>query len=108
MKKIILFILVIALVFTFAACGNDENDENTNNSAAEQNADSATTKTELTVWGMTCVRCINKITDALLDMNGVVNVSVDLSAEKVTVEHEPELDIDTVKDAITREGFNIP
>ena len=101
MKKIILFLLLAVMVFTFSAC----DDKDGNSPSSEQTTGQIT---ELTVWGMTCNRCVTKINNALSDMDGVINVSVDLKAEKVTIEHEPDLNIDTVKSAITAQGFNIP
>jgi copper chaperone CopZ len=63
--------------------------------------------TELTVWGMVCTRCENKIITALLELDGVLNVSADNKADKVTVEYEPKVEIDTIKRAIRTAGFDI-
>jgi len=107
MKKI--FVL-LALVLIFSACSGDEN----SNSVTEQTTQRAneqileTITTELTVWGMTCNRCVARVTNALSAVVGVVNVSVDLSAETVTIEHSPNLNVTTIENTITREGFNIP
>jgi copper chaperone CopZ len=123
MKKFLFFLLTLSIAFTLVACG--ENDDNTQGhttreqTSAEQTAEEepvgeetaeepSSTITELTVWGMTCNRCVNKITNALSELNGIIDVSVDLDDEKVTVEHEPDLDIALIENIITGEGFNIP
>ena len=102
--KTIVFLLTIAMMFTFTACGEDDD----NNSSEEQTTESTTITTELTVWGMTCGRCENKIKNALLEIDGVINVTADSNADKVTVEHEPDLDVTIIEKAITGEGFNLP
>jgi copper chaperone len=107
MKKIILFVLVIAMAFTLAACGGEEAN-NSSTGQTEQSTEQAFTTTELTVWGMTCNRCVNSVKKAVSALDGVISVSVDLKAERVTVEHDPELDVDTIKESITAEGYNIP
>lgn len=105
MKKLALSMFVIAMVFALVACGGEE----PGNPRDEQiDRSSAFVKTELTVWGMTCNSCANRISRAVSALDGVAHVSVDLRAELVTVEHEPELDAQTIKDSITAAGYNIP
>ena len=106
MKRNLFLLLILTMVFALAACSNEI--------PAVQTTDELTTKeqttatTELTVWGMTCNRCVNKVKKAVSTLDGVIDVSVDLRAERVTVEHEPELDIDTIKKSITAEGYTTP
>ena len=101
MKQILLAVLIMALALT--ACANDAK-EPEDLSAAEQTA----ITTELTVWGMSCERCANSVEKAVSALDGVIDVSVALEAEKVTVKHEPTLDVDTIKNSITAEGYSIP
>ena len=101
MKKI--FLLII-LIFVFTSCGENEN-------IFEEEIifeEPTFATTELTVWGMTCNRCVNKISGALNEIDGIINVSVDLNAELVTVEHDFDLDTEIISQTITGEGFNIP
>jgi copper chaperone CopZ len=115
MKKIIIFVFLIAMMFMFAACGEDDDNKTATEQPTEQTAneqtiqDEPTTKTtELTVWGMTCGRCENKIKNALLEIDGIIDVFADSSVDKVTVEHEPDLDVTIIEKTITGEGFNLP
>jgi len=114
MKRIILSLFVVVAGFALTACAGEANtsaqlagdqitEETSGNQASEQ-----TTTTELTVWGMTCNRCANQVISAVSAAEGVINVSVDVSADKVTIEHEPELDIDAIKSTIEAEGYNLP
>ena len=66
------------------------------------------TTTELTVWGMTCNSCARDVTRTVSALGGVVNVSVNLRARKVTVVHNSTLDVDTIKRAIEARGYTIP
>jgi copper ion binding protein len=99
MKKNILPIIVIAMAFMLAACGSEED----NVPFAGQNL----TKTELTVWGMTCNSCVNKVTKAVSALDGVASVSVDLRADEVTVEHDSSVDVGAIKESIIAEGYSI-
>jgi len=105
MKKYLLPILAFTMVFSLTSCGNNTVE---NNSATTQYTEQSNVKTELTVWGMTCNRCVNKITNVVSGLDGVINVIVDLKNETVTVEHEHWLDIDVVKKSITDEGYTMP
>jgi len=100
MKKLLLFALAIGMLVSFTACEDDPTLDTL--FVPSENV------AEFTVWGMTCIKCVNKITAALSDIDGVIDVSVDLAKEKVTVEHEPDLDLSVIEKAITAEGFNIP
>ena len=108
MKKLILLLIILTVFLTLTAC-TDDKDEPGGQDAGGQDIDGKTTiKTELTVWGMTCNRCENKIITVVSALDGVTDVSVDLRDDKVTVEHKAELDIESIKKAIEAEGFNTP
>ena len=104
MKKFILLMLIVSMAFTFSACDNGDND---GSPSTEQDMGQTI---ELTVWGMTCNRCENRIKNALSDMDGIISVSADFRTDTVIIEHdsEYELDIEAVKSVITAMGFNIP
>ena len=125
MKKIIIFVLAIGVILTFAGCGEENNStpeqsiQQPPESTTEQPADSASGEagtppeatpvtTEMAVFNMVCVNCVNKITAVVSEIEGVVEVSVDLAGEKVTVEHSAELDVSIIVKAIEAEGFNVP
>jgi copper chaperone CopZ len=110
MKKVIIFLFVITMLFTLTACGEDDDNKTAEQTAEQSTEQSAKTTetTELTVWGMTCVRCENKIINALSEIDGIISVSADSKADKVTIIHDPELDINTINSIITGEGFNLP
>jgi len=106
--KILSFIFIIIMLAAFTACRDDEKSESGSNPQQEQADEPGITTTELTVWNMTCKSCVNKITAALSDMDGVESVSVDLNAEKVTIKHDSGLDITVIEKMIETQGFNLP
>jgi len=113
MKKILILFFVIAIGFVLAACGDASTAQSAGEQIIEETSDNQasseqTTTTELTVWGMTCNRCANQVINAVSAAEGVVDVIVDVSADRVTIEHEPELDVDIIKNVIEAEGYNIP
>jgi P-type Cu+ transporter len=48
-----------------------------------------TVKTTLNIGGMTCASCVAHVEEALQEVPGVVNASVNLATEKATVEYVP-------------------
>jgi P-type Cu+ transporter len=48
-----------------------------------------TMKTTLNIGGMTCASCVAHVEEALQEVPGVVNASVNLATEKATVEYAP-------------------
>ena len=117
MKKSTTFILLIAIIlmltFIITACDDDENNNDPSAGRApgqsgESIGEQATITTELTVWGMTCNRCVSKITNALEDLDGVIDVTANFRTDIVTIVHKPDTDIAMIEDIIVAEGFNIP
>ena len=62
----------------------------------------------LNVEGMSCDHCSHTIREALLRLNGVYEVIVDLSVKRVAVEYDAErLDIETIKGTIEDVGYTV-
>ena len=65
-------------------------------------------KTVLRVDGMSCEHCVKSIKNAVGALSGVANVSVDLSAKTVTVEHDPaQSPLDKIKFEIEDQGYDV-
>lgn len=64
-------------------------------------------KTILNVQEMTCRHCENAITKALLVIVGVVDVQVDLTAKTVTINHNEEVLVSDMKNAIEEAGYDV-
>jgi len=48
-----------------------------------------TTETSLTVQGMSCASCVSRVEDALTDLRGVLEASVNLATDRATVRYIP-------------------
>ncbi|MFP4228709.1 MAG: heavy metal translocating P-type ATPase [Salinivenus sp.] len=48
-----------------------------------------TAEATLTVQGMSCASCVSRVEDALLDVNGVLEASVNLATDRATVQYVP-------------------
>ena len=107
MKKILILFLILAIGFALSACADDATAPAAQ-TTAQQSENQQTITTELTVWGMTCRRCESQIASVLSSLEGVVDISVDFRDDKVIVEHDSALDVDTIKSVIEAEGYNIP
>jgi copper chaperone CopZ len=60
---------------------------------------------EIGVDGMTCARCAGHVEKALLALDGVRAVTVDLAARRVVVESDREVGRDEFANAIDRAGY---
>jgi len=102
-KKII-SLLTLLVILTLPACDTSEN----NIPPTETPPQATTATTELTVWGMMCASCANSVTRAVSAIDGVTSVSVNVAADRVTIQHAPDLDTSIVERAIMDEGFDMP
>lgn len=64
--------------------------------------------TILKVEGMSCQHCVKAVTGAVGEVDGVSNVSVDLEAKTVTVDHDSDkAPIDKIKFEIEDQGYDV-
>lgn len=62
-------------------------------------------KTYLNLKGLTCQKCVKSVTDALIDIDGVLSVKVVLERQSATIEHEESVDSEDLIAAIKSVGF---
>jgi copper chaperone len=58
-----------------------------------------------TVVGMTCNSCVNKVTNAVTDLEGVDDIDVDVS--NGTLEVRGQIDDAAIRDAVAQAGYKI-
>jgi copper chaperone CopZ len=61
--------------------------------------------TVLHIEGMSCGNCVRHATTALQSVAGVQTAEVDLDTETAVVEHDDELDVQTLLNAVNEEGY---
>ena len=61
----------------------------------------------ITVTGMSCQHCVSAVTRALNAIEGVSDVSVDLSSGKVEWTETSPIPLETIESAITDLGFGV-
>ena len=62
----------------------------------------------INVNGMSCDHCVQTITKALTELNGVADVQVDLDKKVVVVDFEEnQTDLKTISNKITEVGFEV-
>lgn len=64
-------------------------------------------KVKIVVGGMVCEHCQNHVKNALLNVKGVNNVSVNLNSGEVEVEAQEGLDLNLLSKAIEDEGYRV-
>ena len=63
----------------------------------------------LPVLGMTCASCVKLIEDTLNHMDGVINASVNLATERVTIRYSPaQVTLTDITRAIKDAGYQVP
>jgi len=77
-------------------------------SKAGYKASMETTTTTLKIGGMTCAACSKAVERAVRKLDGVVEGTVNLATEKLTVIYEPsKLRISDIKAAVTKAGYKV-
>jgi len=61
----------------------------------------------LKVKGMTCEHCVKAVTNALESIKGVSDIFVSLKEGTASFKYEPSVPLQTIKTAITDEGFEV-
>jgi Cu+-exporting ATPase len=65
-------------------------------------------KLNLPVEGMTCAACVGHVENALKDVPGVLDASVNLGTEKASVEFDPaEVSFQVIEDAVSGAGYKL-
>ena len=59
------------------------------------------------VKGMSCQHCVASVTKALLEIDGISDVNVNLEAGEATYNEESPVAADTIKNAIAQIGFEV-
>jgi len=65
------------------------------------------TTTTITVDGMTCGHCVSAVQTEVGKLDGVTDVSVDLTNGQVTVVAEATPDADALREAVEEAGFEV-
>ena len=63
---------------------------------------------QLQVNGMTCASCAMRVEKALKAVPGVMDASVNLATEQVSVRAEPTVDAQTLAQAVRKAGYDVP
>lgn len=65
-------------------------------------------RTELSVKGMTCENCVNSVTQALKEIEGVKVAKVSLTEEKAQVTFDPQhTSVEQLKEAVKAAGYEV-
>src|SRR5665648_222572 len=62
----------------------------------------------INVFGMTCMHCHKRVTDAISKVNGVISVDVNLEDNNAIVEFDENItNIDAIKQAVVDAGYEV-
>jgi len=62
-------------------------------------------ETSFGVEGMTCASCVRRVERALEKVDGVSDATVNLATERATIEHDPAVDVETLRAAVEKAGY---
>jgi copper chaperone len=71
----------------------------------EENTSMCNTTASYTVVGMTCNSCVNKVTNAVTDVEGVLDVDVDIADG--TLQVSGHIDDSAIRDAVAQAGYRL-
>lgn len=67
-----------------------------------------TTQTTLNINGMTCGGCVNSVTNALKQIDGVSNVQVSLADKNAVIDFDDsKTNVDSLKQAVEDAGYDV-
>lgn len=61
----------------------------------------------ITIEGMNCEHCINHVTEALKELNGVVKVEVSLASNNAIIETSQDVKDEEIKSSIDEAGYEV-
>lgn len=64
-------------------------------------------KKKILIDGMSCQHCVKHVNDALVELNGVTNVNVDLDSKSAVIEVSSDVKDEEIKDAIEDAGYDV-
>jgi Cu+-exporting ATPase len=64
-------------------------------------------KTIFNIEGLHCASCVASAEEAMLDVPGVLAVSVNLASSRATIEHTADLDVASIKAAVADAGYEL-
>lgn len=64
-------------------------------------------KKELSIEGMMCQNCVKHVTNALAEIKGVFDVSVNLEQKTATIQVDKSVSDDILKAAIAEAGYEV-
>ncbi|SHJ92551.1 copper ion binding protein [Clostridium cavendishii DSM 21758] len=64
-------------------------------------------KKKILIEGMSCGHCVNHVKEALIELNGVTNVEVDLASKSAIIEATKDIKDEDIKFAIDDVGYDV-
>lgn len=62
---------------------------------------------KLTVEGMSCMHCVKNVHDALMDIQGVISVTIDLKTKTAFLESKEIINNEKIKSVVEKAGYEI-
>ncbi|BCJ98451.1 heavy-metal-associated domain-containing protein [Anaerocolumna chitinilytica] len=62
---------------------------------------------KITIDGMSCEHCVNHVTEALKELNGVVKVEVSLASNNAIIETSQDVKDGDIKSSIDEAGYEV-
>lgn len=64
-------------------------------------------KKNIMIEGMSCMHCVGRVKNALEEMEGVKEVTVDLEGKSATINLEKDIEDDILKEKIEDAGYDV-
>ena len=63
--------------------------------------------TRIKIEGMSCQHCVNAVTQALSDLDGISDVKVSLETRDAVFESTGQVDMNTIRKAVEDQGYKV-
>jgi copper ion binding protein len=64
-------------------------------------------KKQIKIEGMSCMHCVGHVKNALMELEGVNEVVVNLDAKSATVDMQSDIDDTKLKEAVEEAGYDV-
>jgi len=64
-------------------------------------------KKKIDIEGMSCMHCVKRVQNALKEIDGVAEATVDLSDKSAVISFEKEVTDELLKNAVTEAGYDV-
>lgn len=64
-------------------------------------------KKKINIEGMMCTNCVRHVKQALIELDGIIDINIDLAGKCAIIETESPISDESIKNAIEETGYDV-